>query len=36
MDNMYSMLGYLEKLSAIFIFLIGLGILAIIYMYIVD
>lgn len=33
---MYSMLGYLEKLSAIFIFLIGLGILAIIYMYIVD
>jgi glutamate synthase domain-containing protein 2 len=33
---MYNMLGYLETLSAIFIFLLGLGVLAIIYMYIVD
>jgi glutamate synthase domain-containing protein 2 len=33
MDNM---LGYLETLSAFFIFLLALGILAIIYMYIVD
>lgn len=33
MDNM---LVYLEQLSAIFIFLLGLGILAVIYMYIVD
>lgn len=36
MDNMYGMLGYLEKLSALFIFLLGVGVLAIIYMYIVD
>ncbi|MDX2368671.1 MAG: FMN-binding glutamate synthase family protein [Colwellia sp.] len=36
MDNMYSMLSLLEKLSVIFIFFIGLGFLAIIYMYIVD
>ena len=33
MDNM---LVYLEQLSAIFIFVLGLGILAVIYMYIVD
>ena len=33
MDNM---LGYLETLSAFFIFLFGLGVFAIIYMYIVD
>tara|TARA_B110000211_G_C14090187_1_gene558580 strand:+ start:5457 stop:6953 length:1497 start_codon:yes stop_codon:yes gene_type:complete len=36
MDNMYGMLGYLEKLSALFILLLGIGVLAIIYMYIVD
>ena len=30
------MLGYLETLSALFILLLGLGALAIIYMYIVD
>ncbi len=33
---MYGMLGYLEKLSALFILLLGIGVLAIIYMYIVD
>ncbi|MFT6207661.1 MAG: glutamate synthase domain-containing protein 2, partial [Colwellia sp.] len=33
MDNM---LGYLETLSALFILLLGLGVLTIIYMYIVD
>tara|TARA_R110000782_G_scaffold159382_3_gene251553 strand:- start:924 stop:2420 length:1497 start_codon:yes stop_codon:yes gene_type:complete len=36
MDNMYGMLSYLEKLSALFILLLGVGFLAIIYMYIVD
>ena len=30
------MLGYLETLSALFILFLGLGVLAIIYMYIVD
>ncbi len=33
MDNMF---GYLETLSAVFIFLLGIGVFAIIYMYIVD
>ncbi|MBA6392230.1 FMN-binding glutamate synthase family protein [Colwellia sp. BRX10-3] len=33
MDNM---LGYLETLSALFIFFLGMGVIAIIYMYIVD
>jgi len=33
---MYGMLSYLEKLSALFILLLGVGFLAIIYMYIVD
>lgn len=36
MDNMHGMLGYLEKLSGLFILLLGLGVIAIIYMYIVD
>ena len=36
MDNMHGMLGYLEKLSALFILFLGLGVIAIIYMYIVD
>ena len=33
---MHGMLGYLEKLSGLFILLLGLGVIAIIYMYIVD
>ncbi|MGB2740999.1 MAG: FMN-binding glutamate synthase family protein [Cognaticolwellia sp.] len=33
---MHGMLGYLEKLSALFILLLGLAVIAIIYMYIVD
>nr|WP_198951674.1 FMN-binding glutamate synthase family protein [Colwellia chukchiensis] len=33
---MYTMLGYLEKLSALFILLLAIVVLAIVYMYIVD
>ncbi len=33
---MYGMIGYLETLSALFILLLGLGALAVIYMYIAD
>jgi len=36
MDNFYGMLGHLEKLSTLFILFVGLGVLAIVYMYIVD